>query len=185
MSCDELTGGTISESLVGVNLVVVGEPRWKLMHHGLSIRSRTDANVVTLDRANEGFSHSIALRTFDWRRSRLKTDVPSEAAGIASDVAAAIVGQPFDRDRQAIDLAEAMLDSRHHQVAHIVAGDATRGGQEAHGLAIAAVECEGNPHSLTAVAADLKAVGAPAPALNRRDDLNAIRRVGHRHGWDR
>ena len=86
-----------------VNLVVVGDPRRQLTHHGLGIRSRTDADVVAFDRADEGFSHSVALRTFDGRRSWFKTDVASEAARIASNVAAAVVRQPFDGDRQAVD----------------------------------------------------------------------------------
>ena len=59
-------------------------------------------DVVTLDRTDEGFGHSIALWTFDWRRSRFEADVASEAACLASDVTAAIVGQPLDGDRQAI-----------------------------------------------------------------------------------
>ena len=57
--------------------------------------------------------------------------------------------------------AEPMLDGSHHQVTHVLAADAAGGGEEAHGLAITAVEREGDPHLLTVVAADLKAVGAP------------------------
>ena len=34
--CDELTGWTISESLVRVNLVVVGDPSWQLTPHVLA-----------------------------------------------------------------------------------------------------------------------------------------------------
>ena len=146
-----------------VNLVVVGDPRRQLTHHGLGIRSRTDADVVAFDRADEGFSHSVALRTFDGRRSWFKTDVASEAARIASNVAAAVVRQPFDGDRQAVDPAEPMLDGGHHQVPHVVAGDAARGGEEAHGFPVTAIEREGNPHPLAIVAADLEAIGAPTP----------------------
>jgi hypothetical protein len=46
-------------------------------------------DVVAFDRADEGFSHSVALRTFDRRRSRFKPDVASEAADITCNVAAA------------------------------------------------------------------------------------------------
>ena len=60
----------MSESLVRVHLVVVGDPRWQLEHHGFSIGTRTDADVITLDRAYEGLGHSIALWTFDGRGSR-------------------------------------------------------------------------------------------------------------------
>jgi hypothetical protein len=54
-------GRTISESLVRVNLIVVGDPGRQLAHHGLGLRSRTDADIVAFDRADEGFSHSVAL----------------------------------------------------------------------------------------------------------------------------
>jgi len=91
VSYNELTRGTISESLVRVNLVVVADPGRQLMHHGLGIGSGTDADVVAFDRADERFSHSVALWTFDRRRSRFKPDVASEAAGITCNVAAAVV----------------------------------------------------------------------------------------------
>ena len=120
-------------------------------------------DVIALDRANECFGHSVALWTFDGRGPWFKPDVASEAAGIASDVATALVRQPLDVDWQAIDPAEAILDGCHHQVAHIVASDASRRGQEPRGLLITAVERKGSSHPLAVVAADLETVGAPAP----------------------
>jgi hypothetical protein len=57
--------------------------------------------------------------------------------------------------------AEAMLDGRHHQVPHVVTGDAACSGEEAHGFPVTAVEREGDPHSLANVAADLEAIGTP------------------------
>jgi hypothetical protein len=52
-----------------------------------------------------------------------------------------------------------MLDGS-HQVTNVVAGDAARGGEEAHGFPVTAIEREGNPHPLAIVAADLEAIGA-------------------------
>ena len=72
-----------------VNVVVVGDPSWQLTHDGFGIWSRTDADIVALDRANEGFSHSVALWTFERRRPRFEADVAGEAAGVAGDVAEA------------------------------------------------------------------------------------------------
>jgi hypothetical protein len=92
-----------------------------------------------------------------------RPNVASEVARIAGHVAAAVVRQPFDGDRQAVDPAEPMLDGSHHQVAHVVAGDAARGGEEAHGFPVTTIEREGNPHPLSIVAADLEAIGAPTP----------------------
>ena len=155
------------------------------MYDGLCIRARTDANIVTFDRTDESFGHSIALRTFDWRRSRFEADVASEPACLVGDVTAAIIGQPLDGDRQAIDQAEAMLDGSDHQITNVLAADAARGSEEAHGLAITAIEREGDPHPLTVVAADLKAVGAPAAVARIDGDasvMTGLRRLEHRPG---
>ena len=92
-----------------VNFVVVGDPSWRLTHYGFGIWPRTDADIVALDCANEGVSHSVALWTSERRRPRFEPDVAGEAAGVAGDVAAAVIRKPLDRDRQAIDLAEWFL----------------------------------------------------------------------------
>ena len=144
------------------------------MHDGLCIRARTDADVVTLDRTDEGLGHSIALWTFDWRRSRFEADVASEAACLAGDVTAAIVGQPLDGDRQAIDQPEAMLDGSEHQITNVLTADPTCGSEETHGLAITAIEREGDPYPLTVVAADLKAIGAPVAVARIDGDASVM-----------
>src|SRR5262249_23575351 len=51
-------------------------------------------------RCSTAASISIALWTFDRRGSRFEADVASEAACLAGEVTAAIVGQPLDGDRQ-------------------------------------------------------------------------------------
>src|SRR5205807_5847228 len=104
----------------------------------------------------------FTLWSFHRRGPQLEADLASEAACLAREVTAAIVGQPLNGDRQAIDRAEAMLDGSEHQITNVLAADAAGGGEEAHGLAVTAIEREGDPHPFTVVAADLKAVGAPA-----------------------
>jgi hypothetical protein len=97
------------------------------------------------ERYPSALCHSIALWTFDWRGSRIEADVASAAACLAGEVTAAIVGQPLDGDRQAIDRAEAMLDGSEHQITNVLAAAAARGGEETHGLAITTIEREGDP----------------------------------------
>ncbi len=55
-----------------------------------------------------------------------------------------------------------MPDGGEHQIAHVIAADAGGGGDEAHGLAVAAIERKGDAHAFAVVAGDLEAVGAPA-----------------------
>ena len=50
-----------------VNLIVVGDPRKQLAHDRLCIGTRTDADVVAFDSADEGFGHSVALHRVEVR----------------------------------------------------------------------------------------------------------------------
>lgn len=102
------------------------------------------------------------MRAFDGRGAWDQAHVVGEAAGLVRGVAAAIVGQPFDGARQAVHLAEAVLDSGDHQVAHVLGGDAAGGGDIAHGFTITAVDRKGDADLLAIVAADLQSIGAPA-----------------------
>ena len=61
-----------------------------------------------------------------------------------------------------IDPSEALLDSRHHEVAHVLALDPFGGGDMTHGLTVATVEREGDANFLGIVAGDLEAVRTPA-----------------------
>src|ERR1700722_14778245 len=97
---------------------------------------------------------------------------------IGSNVAAAIVGEPFDGERQAIDPTEPMFDGSHHQVTHVLASDAARSGEEAHSFTITAVQCEGNPHLITVVTANLEAVGAPTPIAFIHGDATVVPPLG-------
>src|SRR6185436_19548926 len=159
---DELTGRTVAQRAVGVNLVVVRQPGWKLAQHGLGVRNRGDANVVALQGAHERLSHAVRLWALERGRAGHQPDVPGEVAGLPGEVAAAVVGQPLDLDGQAVDPSEPVFDGGHHQVAHVLARDAAGGCHEANNLPVAAVEGEGHAHALTVVAADLQAVRAPA-----------------------
>jgi hypothetical protein len=66
----------------------------------------------------------------------------------------------FARKKDDIETLRKLLCWPEAEVA-VPTADAAGGSEEAHGLAITAVEREGDPHPLAVVAADLKAVGAP------------------------
>jgi len=114
------------------------------------------------------------LRAFDGCCAGPEVDLAGEAAGLPGGVAAAVIRQPFDGGRQPVHAAEAVLDGGGHQIAHILGGYASSGGNEAHGLAIAAVEREGDAHLLAVVAADLEAVGAPAGVAGINRDAPVV-----------
>ena len=64
--------------------------------------------------------------------------------GLLGDVARSVVAEPFDGPRQAIDLAEARLDGRDHEIAHIFPFYALSRGDPGDRFAVAAVEGEGD-----------------------------------------
>jgi len=67
-----------------------------------------------------------------------------------------------------------MLDGSEHQITNVLTADPTCGSEETHGLAITAIEREGDPHPLTVVAADLKAIGAPAAVARVDSDASVM-----------
>ena len=70
--------------------------------------------------------------------------------------------QPFDGARQSVDAPEPVFDGADHQITDILALDALRRGNMAHGFAITAIEGEGDADLLLVVAGDLEAIRAPA-----------------------
>src|SRR5262249_10109129 len=80
-----------------------------------------------------------------------------------ANLTAAIVGQPLDGDRQGIDQPEARLDGSEHQITNVLTADPTCGSEEAHGLAITAIEREGNPHPLS----DVEPISKPSEHQRR------------------
>ena len=80
----------ISENFVRLDLVTVGHLGWELTHHGLGIRSWTDADVVASEPARTPISLPLAGVT--------KTTAKSFESGVA----------PWDMDRGLIDLANAI-----------------------------------------------------------------------------
>jgi hypothetical protein len=119
---------------VRVNLVVVGDPRWQLMHHGLGIRTRTDADVIAFDRAHKSFGHSIALWTFDRRRPGFETDgaVAANLEAVRAPAPIALIHcdptvvPPLGTAAMAIEQETAGL---HHSVDTFVIGLVVSGGQ--------------------------------------------------------
>jgi hypothetical protein len=120
-----------------------------------------DASVVAFNRSGEGLSHSVALRTFDGRRYRFKTDVASEAAGVAGNVAAAdnhsmVSGKRLTLPNRCSTAATIRSRMSLPEMPAVVAKKlmAPRSQQSS---------AKATPHPLAIVAADLEAIGAPAP----------------------
>ena len=61
----ELPGRAHAEPAVGVVVVVVGEPPVELSEHRDGVRQRVDANVVALERPDQGLGEAVALGTSD------------------------------------------------------------------------------------------------------------------------
>ena len=89
--------------------IIVVEPARQGGDDGGRVGFRVHRHVVAFEGSDEGFRHAVRLRAFDRRREGLKSDVAGKPSRLMRDVAGAIVRQPFDRRRQAVDAAEAML----------------------------------------------------------------------------
>ncbi|MDT4843713.1 hypothetical protein FQZ97_776480 [compost metagenome] len=126
---------------------------------------------------DKGLRHPVRLRAAHRRRARLHADVAEQGFGVLGDEAGAVVGEPFDRLRQHVDAAKAVLDSRDHEVLHILALDAFRGGDIGDCLPTAAIESEGNTDLLLVVTADLETIGAPSGVRAGDGDLAVVKTI--------
>ncbi len=139
----------------------MGEPAGQLVDNALRIRAGVHTDIITLESASERLGHVMRLRIADRGRARDQPDAPGERTGVASGVAAAVMGEPLDRFVHAVHLSVSMLRGD-HQVLDVLGGDAARRRHVAHRLAVVPVEREGDTHLLTIVASDLQPVGASA-----------------------
>jgi hypothetical protein len=195
-----------------MNLVVVSDPQLQLTAESV-FRSRTDAGVVALDRTHEGFSlggsrkHSVRLEreTSITSASVFIANRPS-----AATAAAAAVFLPrgvFQRLLENLgfqvlflpnadalrEILSAELDTPRRHNLFAAAGSRQRTLRYKPPPSEQLVACnamqarhQAHRHARLEGLLDHPNLpqGCPAPApLNQGDDLNVIRRVGHRHGW--
>src|SRR4051812_34855979 len=71
-----------------------------------------------------------------------------------------------------------MLDGGDHEVADLISSDPGRGCHEAHGLAVAAVQREGDAHALAVIAGHLEAVGTPSQVRLGDGDAAVVATLG-------
>jgi hypothetical protein len=114
-----------SERLVRMMLVVMLEPGIELAEDGVGVGPRLHSCVVALEAFDEGLGHAVALRAFDRRCSRYQLDLSGEGSGLLSGVGRAVIGEPLDRDGQAIDPTVAAFDALDHEVADVTTANAT------------------------------------------------------------
>jgi len=120
-----------------MHLVILGEPAKQLVDDTLRIRPGAHADIIAFECADERLSHAVRLGTADWGRARDQSNAPGKGACVASGVAAAVVGEPFDWLGHAVHLSVAMLDGGDHQVLDVLGGDAARRRYVSHRLAVA------------------------------------------------
>jgi hypothetical protein len=130
-------------------------------------------NVISLEIFDKGLCHPVRLRRAYGREARYKTDRSSERDRLVSSIAAAVIGEPFDRMRDVL-FAETPLDTRQHQISAHLAGDAAGRLDPRQHLSIADIEGEGDADALPVPASDLKAVRSPSEVRADRDDLTIV-----------
>lgn len=158
------------------------EPEWQLRHDGFGIWGGIHRDAIALEGFDEGLGHTVRLRAAHRRGARFHADVAEQGRGVPSNEAGAVVGKPFDGLGQHVDAAKAVLDSRDHEVLHVLALDALGGGDMGDCVTVAAVEGEGDPDLLLVVAADLEAVGAPSDVRAFDGDLTVMATLLGRSG---
>ena len=127
-----------------VKRVVVLEPQWQLGDDRFGVRDGIDRDVITLERFDEGFCHSVGLRAADRRRARLHSDVHQQRFRVLCNETRAVVGELFNRLGKGVGATAALLDGCDDKVLNVFALDALSGGDMGDGFTITAVEGKGN-----------------------------------------
>lgn len=134
------------------------EPQRQLCDDGFGVRNGVHRDVVALECFDKSLGQCVGLGAVNRRRARLHADVDEQCLGIPRYEARTVVGQPFEWLWKGADETEAALDSRNDKVPNVLAHDAFSGGDMGDGLAITAVESQGNADFFLVVPSDLEAV---------------------------
>jgi hypothetical protein len=104
-------------------------------------------NVTSLEGFNKRLRHSVGLRAAHRREAGDEAEFDRKVDRLVGPIAAAIVREPLDRMRQSL-IAEALLDTFHHQIPDHFSGDAAGAGAPGHDFSVAGIECKGDSNDL-------------------------------------
>jgi hypothetical protein len=153
-----------------VDIVVILEPGWQLLHDGDGIWPWVYAGIVALQGFDEGLADAVAFRASDRREAWNKVQRGCEIDGLNGGIGGTIISQSLDRRGRA-ERIEPSLDAIKHLVADHFARDAAGlSGDPGDDLAVMGVDGAGDAHYPAVPAWKLKAIGCPALVRGRRDD---------------
>ena len=166
---------------MGSEPVVILDPSGQLPDDLVGVGEIGAADIVALDRVDEGFGHTVGLGAVRRGRDGLKAESLGIEHCLRGYVGATVVREPLDLDgRLQSALTEAGPESAVEQEADIVTVEITSSGDVIDRLPIVAVQCEGHAHGLSVPARDVEPVGAPALIGSRHGDPADRCGSGHR-----
>ena len=168
-----LARGSVAQSGVRVNDVVVLHPAIDECKGCSSVRDQRHPNVVSLECLHERLCHAVALGAFDRRKARHQVEGQGDLHSSMGGEDRAVVGEPLHRMRSA-NCAKALLDAPNHHIADHLAGDAGGRRHPGDGFAVMAIECEGDAHHLAVPTREFQCIRAPAAIRPDRRDLAIV-----------
>ena len=160
---------------MGMVVVVVAEPRADGFEDGVRGVQLGQVDVIAFEGLYEGFGHTVRLGRVRGRCADDEARSTSKFPRFVRRIGRAVVAEPLDRvcDARA-SRAEAMLNALRHQVADVLAHEMNRLRHPPDDLAVAAIEREGDIHSLAVPAADFEAIAAPTHITSWGDHLAVV-----------
>jgi len=145
---------------MGMVFVVVLEPFVDMPECSFGIRQWVDTNVVTLESLHECFRYAVRFRAPHRREASLQVQRGGKVPCVLGGVAAAIVGQPFDRVRHS-EHTKPLLDGFEHHVPNQAATDPGAGNGRP-GDDLVGVDGETDTHHLAVPTGEYQPLGTPA-----------------------
>ena len=170
---------------MGRDGIVIGEPSGQLVAHRARGREVCAGEVVTAQRVNERFRHTVRLRTRDRSRDRYQVQALRCDDRIERGVDAPVVTQPLDRSVRPLAGAEACGNRPLHELLDIGGAEIPRRGDVGEHFTVVTIQGETYLDDLAVPACDLEHVAAPALIRNGALDQPPVRATSASPGGPR
>ena len=168
----------VAERRVRRDRVVVSDPGGQHVEDRLSAAPVGAADVVALERVDEGLGHAVRLRARHRRGDRREVEALGRADRVERRIDRAVVAEPLDRRVGPVARPEARRHRVLHELLDVARREVVGCGHRRQALAVVAVECEADLDVLAVPARDLEHVTAPPLVRDRALDLPGVGPAG-------
>lgn len=150
------------------------KPQLQITHDGLRVRSIGQTSIVTFECLHKALSHAVAFRAFNRRSDRFEPQLLCKVSRFNGGVARSIVRELFNGILRRTARAKAIFHCLHHQISNKASVNAFGGCNQAHDLALTAIQSKSHANLLTVVISQLEPIRTPLGVAGRNSALAVV-----------